>query len=218
MSQKVQAPRPLRYHLDQQRERTEKALQQAYVAGYVTDEELDERLELANAAETSQALQVLVDDLPGQASVLASAEPTSQSAPVDQALTAGKDHETLRAIFGGSERAGHWVVPRVLEVQNVFGGITLDFRDAELPDGGTTVIRLSVLFGGVDIQLAPGMRVDNHASAIFGGVSTCGRGKQQGADASVPTRHTIRLEGTVLFGGVHVRSAKSKRQVAGLLK
>lgn len=218
-SDEMPEPSPLRYHLDRAREEVSDKLQKAYVEGYVTDEELDERLDLANQADSLASLERLVVDLPEPRGELVKQEST-ELAPQTQSrdlIPSGPRQErtTLRAIFGGVERGDHWDVPKVIEIQAIFGGVELDFREALLPEGEATIIRASVIMGGIEITIPPGVRIDDQSTAILGGVSIKDKTSQE-----IPFFHTLRLEGIVLFGGIDIRVKKEarKKKIFGFLE
>lgn len=80
------------------------------------------------------------------------------------------DIETQRiiTIFGSNTRAGYWEPPERLEVLTLFGGATLDFRDANLYSGDTHVNCLA-MFGGIEIIVPADIEVDANGTGLFGG-------------------------------------------------
>ncbi len=210
MSDDTPRPRKLQYHLEQAREQTSETLMEAYVEGFVTDEELDERLEMVADAESQRQLEVLIEDLPDQSTALSTTARQDLARLTTDVARRGADRpqrDTMRAIFGGVERQGAWEVAEILEVQIVLGGADLDFRNTRLEPGGITTLRTSILLGGVDIIVPPGVRVENQATPILGGVST------SGADASGDfegSPHVLRIEGVILLGGIDVTVKQGK--------
>ena len=59
---------------------------------------------------------------------------------------------TAIAIFGGSARKGSWEPPARLSVFSLFGGVEVDFSNADLLEG-TSEVEILVLFGGVEIKV-----------------------------------------------------------------
>ena len=104
----------------------------------------------------------------------------------------------LVAIFGGVDRKGRWLVEETTNVTCVFGGATLDFRQAVLSRGQVTV-NITCMFGGVDVIVPPGVRVVGSNVAIFGG------NDMPEDDNPAPDAPVIRVTGLTLFGGVSVR-------------
>ena len=82
-----------------------------------------------------------------------------------------------------------------------FGGISVDFHDAQLAPGA----RLSVhsLFGGIALDVPPEWRVESTAKAINGGVDVR---PPAGDDPDAPV---LLLDGLAVFGGVAVGTRKA---------
>jgi hypothetical protein len=85
-------------------------------------------------------------------------------------------------------------------VSAIFGGATLDLREAHI-DREASVDALA-LFGGVDVLVPRGWRVQVAGTPILGGLEdkTEGDGERQ-ADAPL-----LKVNGTAIFGGVDVKS------------
>lgn len=77
--------------------------------------------------------------------------------------------ETASAIFSSVARKGEWVPPEVLEVRAWFGAAKLDFTQALLAPGVTT-IDVSVMFGSVEIIVPADLEIELVASALLGSV------------------------------------------------
>ena len=79
----------------------------------------------------------------------------------------------------------------------VFGGAELDLRDAELaPDARIDVF---TAFGGAEIRVPLGWRVETHGMPWFGGFDNVAEG--EGEEGSP----TLDINATVLFGGLEVK-------------
>lgn len=76
----------------------------------------------------------------------------------------------LTAKFGNIEKRGPWMCPPELDVSCKFGNVQLDFREAVLAPGLTT-IRVQVAFGNVEIIVPPGMGVDMNVMSTAGNAS-----------------------------------------------
>jgi hypothetical protein len=101
-------------------------------------------------------------------------------------------------IFSGSELASHSDRFEGGNVSAVFGGAELDLRDATpAPDASLDVF---TAFGGIDIHVPPGWRVDIRGLPIFGGFDNVTAKEQLGPDAPLLT-----INATVLFGGLEVK-------------
>jgi hypothetical protein len=165
----------------------------------LTMDELERRLELAYAASSREALEMLVADLPplGVAS-----EPEGEQRPL-VTYDSVPDRGVMGAIMGGTVRKGPWVVPRHLKVLAIMGGASLDLRQARFAPG-VTEIEIFTIWGGVEIIVPPGVAVETTGVAVMGGF-----------EASVgdvshydPERPLLRISGLAIMGGVE---AKGKR-------
>lgn len=127
------------------RDRVAERLRIAAGDGRLTIEELDERLERALAARTGGELAALVQDLP--------ATPDARGEPAAK--------ELVRIEVGSSStvREGRWILPRILEVKAVSGGVRLDLTDAVISQP-TLQIRADVRSGSLTIITRPGIDVD----------------------------------------------------------
>ena len=137
-------------------------------------EELDRRLALAHAAETSTALDALVTDLRPTALV-----PT----------------KALRVVFGSVERVGVWTVPAQLTARVVCGNLLLDLREAIL-GAGVTTIDVSVTMGNVEVRVPPGVAVELDVNPTLGNV-------EDQSEPGDWTR-VVHITGRVTLGNVEV--------------
>jgi hypothetical protein len=167
--------------------------------GYAQDlfdvDELERRLDLAHGARSVAELDALVADLAPAATstALVVAGPTAIDDPERLAT------KTQRVIMSSVERRGRWSVPRVLELRVLWGNAELDFRDASL-GAGVTTIRVRVLMGNVEVILPPNLGIDVDVSSFAGSVTERHRVPPE-AD---PARPMIRITGTVRFGNLEV--------------
>ncbi len=164
----------------------------------MTVEQLDERLELAESARDLPELHVLTADLP--AIVGDPHAPTGLEVPARQvpAVARPDDSTTVVAVFGGSQRTGLWNPPAHVRSVAVFGGVDLDFRQAELAPGSLTHVHCFATFGGVSICVPPTVNLVTQGLGIFGGFA----GKNRQVDPAAPT---VKVTGLAVFGGVDVR-------------
>ncbi len=79
----------------------------------------------------------------------------------------------------------------------------LDFREAHLPPGGTT-ITVYAMWGGVDITVPQGMRVACTGAAFMGAFS-------DHSEPGSPGGPVVRVGGFVLMGGAEVKTRPPKR-------
>ncbi len=79
------------------------------------------------------------------------------------------------------------------KVTSVFGGVELDMRDVKLEED--LIIDCFTLFGGIDIRLPQGVKVEINGLPIFGGVESKYRNNDE-------AKVTIYINHTTIFGGV----------------
>jgi hypothetical protein len=165
-------------------------------------DEFERRVTIAQTAEIPEDIQALLADLPDSGGAGASV-PTavSQVVPsvVPVVLPADRDQENLLAIFGGIDRRGTWTVPRRMKIVAMMGGANLDLREARFPPG-IIDIEVKAVMGGIHIIVPPGLAVQMHGSAIFGGFQDVNRAPAN-PDPAAPL---LRVRGLTLMGGVSI--------------
>lgn len=188
------------------REKAEEALIEAYARDDLDDGELERRLDLVHQAERPEELVRLLADLPAPASgpPMRAVDGASSPARVpDRGWSLAspdrvRARQLLAGILGGSSRKGEWTPARHILAAACMGGVDLDFRQAALPPGVTTVTVIAIM-GGVTIVVPPGVGVDCGGIGIMGGFEAT---DQHPADPGGPV---IRIDGLALMGGVDVR-------------
>lgn len=184
---------------DADREVAVEVLNNALAEGRLSVAEHSERLDALYQAKTQAEIVPLVDDLPVKGMAVT---PARQAA---LAPSTGR-RQNIIAIFGGAVRKGAWHAEPKMTAVTVFGGATLDFREALLPQQEITLNATSI-FGGVDIVVPPEMRVIDSGIAIFGGRET-GLGSEGPNDD--PNAPVLRLTGLTLFSGLNVKHKQRK--------
>jgi hypothetical protein len=178
------------------REQTIDVLRHHYAQGVLSLEAFERRVELAHQASETQALAILVADLPaieGERSSL-SGVPVALRESADRIPARGWNV----AILGGCERKGRWTLPRTTRNLVACGGVTLDLRDVSL-DNGVYELQLFCVMGGVEIIVPPWLRVESSVIAIAGGSSHAAGTSSPDANGPV-----LRISGVVLMGGCEV--------------
>jgi hypothetical protein len=169
-------------------------LSESYADDLFDIDELDRRLDLAHAARTVAELDALVADL----------GPIARPATTTALVKATDDPhrlatKTTRVLFSSVERDGRWSVPRELDLRVTFGNAVLDFREASLAAGVTT-IDLRVRFGNLEVILPPGLAIDVDVSAVLGNVEE----RHRIPPDDDPTRPLVRFIGRVMFGNLEL--------------
>lgn len=184
--------------LRDRRERVITRLSEGYAEDMFDVDELERRLDLAHGAGSVAELDALVADLAPTSTALVIARPTA----IDDPQRA--DQKSLRVILSSVERRGRWSVPRQLDLRVFWGNAELDFRDASLGPGITT-IHVRVFMGNFEVVLPPGLGIDVDVSSFAGSVTERHRVSPD-ADATQPQ---IRIVGSVRFGNLDITTRLS---------
>ncbi|MFI0764229.1 DUF1707 domain-containing protein [Streptomyces sp. NPDC021218] len=177
------------------RDRVVDVLRIAAGDGLLTADELDERLEAALSARTLGELAVLTADLP----------PVSAATGGGMAGVEAKDVVRIEQVHSGAvERAGHWVVPRRLELAVTYCKVTLDFTDAVITHD---TLRIDVAMTGKTLKLItrPGVVVDTDELRL---VHSSVKYRRTPANPDVPVTLRVQLVGLKAHGRVVVRPAR----------
>ena len=165
-------------------------------------EELERRLDLAHRADSVLALDNLVKDLtPAEGADATALAPHPETAVDAATLARWPARKRMTAIFGGVEKKGAWVCPRQVTIVAIFGGADLDLREAELAPG-VTELRITTIFGGVELVVPPWLSVEVDATAILGGFEELHRAPT----TPDPERRILRVTGTAVLGGVEIHT------------
>jgi len=168
-------------------------------------EEYDDRCGRAAKAAARAALLALVADLPAGAPGPEPAEAADlpatarTGAPYRVNRGAVPPRDVIINVFSGNDRKGVFNAPKSLQVFNVFGGSDIDLTQAYIPPEGCE-INVICVFGGCDIKLPRGVRVDVRGIGVFGGF---GRNAEDSMDERAPL---IRINGVAGFGGCDVKT------------
>jgi hypothetical protein len=125
--------------------------------------------------------------------------------------------QALVSVMGGVERSGRWMVPSRLNVHCLMGGVSLDFREADLTPG-VTELSVLCLMGGVQIIVPPNLNVEVAGSAILGGFDQSHPGNDPLTTEPIAT---LRITGVAFAGGVGIetrRIGESGRQARRRIK
>ncbi len=201
--------RPYPSHLERlvapaDRERVVQALCLHFAADHLTMDSLEGRLALVYAAPTLTRLEELVSDLPAlDASRMSAGAPPMLAPPASV-----PERGVAMAIMGGVSRKGSWLVPRHFKVVAIMGGAEIDLRDARFSPG-VTEIDVATFWGGIEITVPPGVRVESVGSAFMGGFET----SAGDASATDPSAPILRISGIAIMAGVEVRVRKPSKKI-----
>ncbi len=180
---------------DVQRDYVVQVLSAAFATDRLSIEQLDERLSTVYRARSLGELEVLLAD-PTEPNRSLADEASVARVAADPVVPA---RGVAVAIMGGFERSGSWIVPRHLRVVAVMGGGQLDLREAKL-GAGVTEIEIFTFWGGVEIFVPTGVRVEVTGMAVMGGFSV--RGAQATEQPNAPI---LRISGLAVMAGVDVK-------------
>lgn len=103
------------------------------------------------------------------------------------------------AVFGGCERRVATPNFQGGQATAVFGGIELDFRDADME--AEAILEVNCIFGGVEIRVPESWHVHSRSLPVFGGYEDKTR------QPSNPGKtKTLIVTGMVVFGGVEIKN------------
>jgi hypothetical protein len=171
-------------------------LSEAYAGDLFDVDELDRRLDLAHQARNIAELDALVADLAAPASETALSSPSLALDDPGRAQT-----KTLRVIMGSVERRGTWIVPRHLTTRVFWGNAELDFREASL-GAGVTTLDVRVTMGSLEIIVPPSLATDVDVSSFMASVEA----RHRAPSEPDPARPLLRVTGSVVMGSVEVKT------------
>lgn len=115
----------------------------------------------------------------------------------------GNDVIRSTAFFGGPKLSSTSRSFRGAWLTAIFGGITLDLRDAALADEGAS-INATVACGGIDVLVPKGWHISVRSTPIFGGLDDK-TDHSEPLPADAPTLH---IDALTILGGVDVKHEK----------
>ena len=181
---------------DADRDRAIEVLRAAVADGRLDPAEFDERLDVALAARTIDALAPLTADLiavPGSDGALTLPPAGTPAEPAAEVLTIDERHGSVR-------RDGRWTLPHRLVLRTAWCDVLLDLTRA-VRSGPELVIELRVRGGTVELVLAPGMVVDANELSVRHSWLAISRD----AGDDTPETLSIHLAGRMKHGRVSTR-------------
>lgn len=120
--------------------------------------------------------------------------------PIIEANYSQDDFLDLTAIFGGSKKVVLSKNFKGGDIVNVFGGSEIDLTQADT--NGSAELEVTAIFGGATLVVPGNWAVKSEAVTIFGGISD----KRKIPVLTEPTQKTLVIKGTVIFGGIEIKS------------
>lgn len=104
------------------------------------------------------------------------------------------------SIFGGTKKIILSKNFKGGDIVNVFGGTELNLTQADI--NGTAILELTTIFGGTKLVVPSNWSVQSEAVTIFGGIED----KRQMPPSTEHPEKILLLKGTVIFGGIDIKS------------
>ncbi|MDN3205510.1 LiaF transmembrane domain-containing protein [Algoriphagus sediminis] len=123
-----------------------------------------------------------------------------QSNPFTSAGSTFNDRLNIDAIFSGVDKRVMSKNFQGGKLTAAFGGIDIDFTQADFK--GIATLQVDVIFGGMKLVVPPHWDVRTEVSNIAAGVED----KRIYRDSEVDPEKVLLLRGTVLFGGLEIKS------------
>ena len=111
------------------------------------------------------------------------------------------DYLNVNAVFSGVNRNMLSKNFQGGNIKAVFGGVEIDLSKADI--NGEVQIRMDVAFGGIKLVLPPHWTVKNEIEGLFHGVEDK---RNFNTVANINPEKILCLKGSVVFGGVDIRS------------
>ncbi len=178
-------------------------ISEAFATDHLTVEQLDDRLSHVYQATSVSALEHLLADLDAPAQ-FGAGRPGAMRIAHEFSVP---DRGVGVAVMGGFQRGAGWVVPRHFKAVALMGGVELDLRDARLA-AGVTEIEVYAMWGGVEILVPDGVRVECVGAAVMGGFSAT----SDAANLDDPQAPVLRISGFVLMGGVEIKRKEPSKK------
>jgi hypothetical protein len=170
---------------DADRERVVALLQRALGEGRIDLDEYAQRAAAAHAGVTTAELDLLVADLPGVP------QPSRE-------IVGARRPESPHLVFGDITLSGAALPPD--RASTVFGDIRIDLRGLRT-DGDRVELRLSTVFGDVEVIVAEGVDAELHGRTVFGD-----RKVELAPVARVAGTPLVVVRGRTVFGDLRLRS------------
>jgi predicted membrane protein len=125
---------------------------------------------------------------------------TAINIPMDETSYSEDDYIDTTSIFGGTKKVILSKNFKGGDMVNIFGGSEIDLTKADMKE--TAVLEVTAIFGGATLVVPSNWAVKSEAVTIFGGISD----KRSIAGYSENSGKNLLLKGTVLFGGIEIKS------------
>lgn len=178
-------------NLELAKERVVQELCAHYAQDHLSTGELESRFERVNQSNDHETLRTVLDGLPAVGPLVA-------PPPALRHLTLDDRNPPQRyaAVFSQITKEGHWTPAPRIQATACLGGVTLDLRDADIPDGGIHM-EVNSWMGEMKIILPPGIGADVDCTAMMAEVS-------DKAKKGAPGAPRVRVTGGAVMGNIVV--------------
>ncbi len=114
------------------------------------------------------------------------------------AIVSGEDVLDVTAVFGGVKKKLISKTFRGGDITAFMGGAEIDLMSADIQ--GTAVLDVSAVFGGVKLIIPADWKVQNSATAVFGGI------EDKRITPSAFSNKVLVIDGAAVFGGIELKS------------
>jgi predicted membrane protein len=142
----------------------------------------------------------IVDDSTNSSSFAQGAQSASGSGFTRTTGTAFADRLNIDAIFSGVNRK---LMTKNFEggkITTAFGGVDLDLTSADF--NGVVTVQIDIIFGGVKMIVPPHWDIRTEVTNIAAGIED----KRYFREGGVDPNKVVVLKGTILFGGLEIKS------------
>lgn len=119
---------------------------------------------------------------------------------IDETQNHKEDYLDSTSIFSGSKKI---IISKNFkggDIVTIFGGTELDFSQADMIN--TVTLEVTTIFGGTKLIIPSNWEIKSEAVMIFGGIED----KRRMQTITGQPEKTLVLKGTVLFGGIEIKS------------
>ena len=178
------------------RDRAIAVLQEHFAHDVLDVDEFERLVTLVHTAESPDAINALLADLPPVSVDVAPAPETTALARAADV----RPNDAVTGIMSSTRRAGPWTVPRRLRVRGIMSSTVLDFREARFPPGPVDV-EVRAFMSSTEIIVPPGLAVETRGSAVMGTFEEIDRAPAH-PDPDAPL---LRVHGLAFMSAVEVK-------------
>lgn len=189
--------------LELEREHVVQQLCAHYAQDHLSTGELEARFDRAYKSRDMLALKTVLDGLPAIGPLVAPPKPLHEVARPTSTHVPAAPEKRYVAFFGDVKKQGHWLPNPRIRAKTIFGSITLDLREAEIPMEGID-IDAEVILGSITILLPPGLGADVDCSVTMGSVT-------DKTHAGAPGAPRVRVTGNAILGSLEVETKLPKK-------